>query len=196
MSRQTGPCRSSWMSSGTTLVYPTSLFLVLVCVLDTPDNEVTWWSVASVAGRERKAKKHATQCAFCQILLCLQPCSCFHLSTQRTPSHKPPPGLSAHEAPMHIHKSGLCCREHGKKWYGPRPGLCLICVAPGQQSYASFPRLSRLLEATEMNHETAEITVGSLSKAIEQRPHSNPRGTAEGNFGQATEFQDGFIHRR
>lgn len=66
--RQTGPCWSSWMSSGTTSVYPTSLFLVLVCVPVTPDNEVTWWSIASVAGRERNAENHVIQCAFRQTL--------------------------------------------------------------------------------------------------------------------------------
>lgn len=143
------------MSSGTTSVYPTSLSLVLVCVPVTPDNEVTSWSVAPVASRERNAENHMIQHAFRQILrraeaallaalLMLPPGHTMDSVPQATP-----PGLSAQWAPMHIHGSGPCCKKHGKEWYSPRPGLCLICVAHGQQSYANFPRLSRLLEATE-----------------------------------------------
>lgn len=144
MTRQTGPCWSSWMSSGTTSLYPTSLFLVLVCVLVTSDNEVTWWSVASVAGRERMQKTTWYSVPFARLctvprLLCSQTYSCLLLGTLRTPSCKPPL-MDLDRALRNMGRTGIV-----HTW----PGLGLLCVAHGHQSYANFPWLSRLLEATE-----------------------------------------------
>lgn len=116
MTRQTGPCWSSWMSSGTTLVYPTSFFLVLVCVPVTPDNEVTWWSVAFVAGRRGMQKTTWHSVLFTRVRCSV--CNTIHASSWAhnglCPSSHPLPQAWEHTAPMSIHGPGLCCKIMGR----------------------------------------------------------------------------------